>query len=438
MVKKWFIILCYCVIIKISYRSVKMIWKIISPFLVFVGVLFISPMSLNGEQLSNHCVYRDPNDSSAYIGVDASGTPYKFAYDNDDNLTRTSYPGAVGSVSTDVEKETDEYRAGHSFSGTGTCPRSLSLYEMDNGDVHFHIVSDTCNELINSSIGNLPDAGYDIVSTECPWVFDHSTVRMGWCYYDGSQQDNITSSTSFSAAMDDCVSRCQNRSGLSCTPYNDVRVLWSSLDPHFSIAKAEGIDSEEAQEIDEEQARQDREEAMHDLVNCWEQHHPEEMANCHASYGEEFDDHIKDCVREAAGADYQCGSEHDEYSQALQSLTDMRAASDIDLNLTELTCDQLLGEANSEIREFIVYMFYMILFIGLALLIVMTSLDYAKVVGSGGEDSDMLKKANSRVFKRIGIFALLAFLPVIILVVFEIFGDPLGIHENCMEELFRN
>ncbi len=409
-----------------------MIWRAISVFLLLLGLTLLSPLFVDAQQLSDFCVYRDPNDSDAYIGVDESKTPYRFIY-GDDGLSEEPYPGATGSVVTSVEKETDEYRAGHALDGMGTCPPSLSLYET-NGNVYFHIVSTTCQELMDGSIGNMPDASYDIISTECPWVFDYSTVRMGWCYYDGRQQDNITSSVSFSQAMDNCVNACEARSGLSCSPYSDVRVLWSNLDHDFNITRAEGVSSEETAEKDKELAKEEREEAMNDLVACWEQHHPTEMEDCYASYGEEFDQ-IKSCVQEQAGGDYQCGAEHEDYRQAEQRLSDTIAMREINLHLT---CEQLLGERDSELREFIQYIFNMILFIGLAMLIVFTSLDYAKVVGSGGEDSDMLKKANNKVFKRIGIFALLLFLPVLIMLVLDIFGDPLGIYEHCMEELFRD
>ena len=159
--------------------------------------------------------------------------------------------------------------------------------------------------------------------------------------------------------------------------------------------------------------------------------HPTEYENCKDRLFGETINH-KECVKEEvelAGGTFQCDNEYNDWEEVRDDLRNVNELMWVRVNLKELTCDELFGD-DMVLRDFLEGVFFVMVAIGLAILITMGVLDYANVVGSSGEDAEVLKKANSRFLKRVGVFLLLILLPVIIILFLEVFGPSIGIHNT--------
>ncbi len=390
---------------------------------------------VNANQLSDYCMYRDPSNANIRIGVDRNRQPYIFDFSTTDNPDPEPYGNRVHNNFSTETMNSAEYKAGSSFSGAGNCPTTLTIYTMQSGDVYSQIASSRCLDFASSGTAGAGDIA--IMNDDCPFVLDNTTLNSFTCSHaPGAPMSGL--SLSFSGALEHCRDQCRE-SGTTLSDCNTVSVQTiNNSTSNFTTANWSRMATEDVQDLDEQAAREERIATMNALISCWDEHHPTIHQNCRQTCGEEFDDCILGCVREQAGSDYRCGGEHTNYERARNNLFDARSAKWIEVNLIELTCEQLLGEFNSEMRQFLVRLYYILIAVAFSILVVMSSLDYAKAVSSGSEDSDVLKKANTKVMKRMGIFLLIVILPTILIFLFDsaIFGDILGIYENCIDELF--
>ncbi len=88
------------------------------------------------------------------------------------------------------------------------------------------------------------------------------------------------------------------------------------------------------------------------------------------------------------------------------------------LNITDSTCEGLLG---NEFRNFLTKAMNAIRTCGLALVLVFSTVDFAKALIS--QEQDLLKKASQQAIKRLGIAVALFFAPILLNIILGVLGN---------------
>lgn len=161
------------------------------------------------------------------------------------------------------------------------------------------------------------------------------------------------------------------------------------------------------------------------LASCVESKHPEAHNLCKDT--NETEEYIS-CVKRNV-SNYQCEAEEAVFRAAVANLGEIRELKQIQINLGELSCEEILGE---DFIELLKKIFGWLQVIGIAFVIVLSLSDLLKAVASSKEED--FKKTYEKFTKRLVILIILIILPILIEFILGATGGFLGLtnpHPFC-------